>query len=128
MSDGAVAEIPDKSIRTVNRQKPQRQRSRRQYLAFMKHFYLDGNIADSFNVYGYSAAQLLVKMLTQCGDDLTRANVMRQAANLRDVRLPMLLPGMVINTGADDYAVLAQSRLARFDGERWVLIENTAEK
>jgi branched-chain amino acid transport system substrate-binding protein len=65
---------------------------------------------------------------TQCGDDLTRANAMRQAANLRDVRLPMLLPGIVINTSADDYAVLAQSRLARFDGERWVLIEDTAEK
>jgi ABC-type branched-subunit amino acid transport system substrate-binding protein len=99
-----------------------------EYLAFMKHFYPEGTIADSFNVYGYSAAQLLVKVLAQCGDDLTHANVMRQAANLRDVRLPMLLPGIVINTSADDYAVLAQSRLARFDGERWVLIENTAEK
>ena len=50
-------------------------------------------IADSFNVYGYSAAQLLVKVLAQCGDDLTHANVMRQAANLRDVRLPMLPAG-----------------------------------
>jgi branched-chain amino acid transport system substrate-binding protein len=93
-----------------------------------KKWYLEGNIADSFNVYGYSAAQLLVQVLKQCGDDLTRANVMRQAANLKDVRLPMLLPGIVINTSSDDYAVLAQSRLARFDGERWVLIESTAEK
>jgi len=98
------------------------------YRAFMKRYYPDGNIADSFNVYGYSAAQLLVQVLKQCGDDLTRANVMRQAASLKDVRLPMLLPGIVINTSADDYAVLAQSRLARFDGERWVLIESTAEK
>jgi branched-chain amino acid transport system substrate-binding protein len=98
------------------------------YRSFMKRYYPDGNIADSFNVYGYSAAQLLVQVLKQCGDDLTRANVMRQAASLKDVRLPMLLPGIVINTSADDYAVLAQSRLARFDGERWVLIESTAEK
>lgn len=98
------------------------------YRLFMKRYYPDGNIADSFNVYGYSAAQLLVQVLKQCGDDLTRANVMRQAASLKDVRLPMLLPGIVINTSADDYAVLAQSRLARFDGERWVLIESTAEK
>jgi branched-chain amino acid transport system substrate-binding protein len=98
------------------------------YLAFAKRYYPEGNVADSFNVYGYSAAELLVKVLKQCGDDLTRANVMRQAANLKDVRLPMLLPGIVINTSADDYAVLAQSRLARFDGERWVLIENTADK
>jgi branched-chain amino acid transport system substrate-binding protein len=98
------------------------------YRSFMKRYYPEGNIADSFNVYGYSAAQLLVQVLKQCGDDLTRANVMRQAASLKDVRLPMLLPGIVINTSADEYAVLAQSRLARFDGERWVLIESTAEK
>jgi branched-chain amino acid transport system substrate-binding protein len=99
-----------------------------QYLSFMKRFYPEGNIADSFNVYGYSAAELLVQVLKQCGDDLTRQNVMRQAANLRDVRLPMLLPGIVINTRADDYAVLAQSRLARFDGERWSLMEDSADK
>ena len=99
-----------------------------QYLSFMKRFYPEGNIADSFNVYGYSAAELLVQVLKQCGDDLTRQNVMRQAANLRNVRLPMLLPGIVINTSADDYAVLAQSRLARFDGERWGLMEDSGDK
>jgi branched-chain amino acid transport system substrate-binding protein len=99
-----------------------------EYLSFAKRYYPEGNTADSFNVYGYSVAQLLVQVLKQCGDDLTRENVMRQAANLKDVRLPMLLPGIVINTSADDYAVLAQSRLARFDGERWVLIESSAEK
>jgi branched-chain amino acid transport system substrate-binding protein len=99
-----------------------------EYLSFMKRYYPEGNIADSFNVYGYSAAQLLVQVLKQCGDDLTRANVMRQAANLRNVRLPMLLPGIVIDTSADDYAVLAQSRLARFDGERWVLMDESAAK
>jgi ABC-type branched-subunit amino acid transport system substrate-binding protein len=98
------------------------------YLVFMKKYYPEGNIADSFNVYGYSAAQLLVQVLRQCGDDLTRANVMRQAASLKDVRLPMLLPGILINTSADDYAVLAQSRLARFDGERWILLQDTAQK
>ena len=99
-----------------------------QYLSFMKRFYPEGNIADSFNVYGYSAAELLVQVLKQCGDELTRQNVMRQAASLKDVRLPMLLPGIVINTSADDYAVLAQSRLARFDGERWVLMDDPADK
>lgn len=99
-----------------------------QYLSFMKRFYPEGNIANSFNVYGYSAAELLVQVLKQCGDELTRQNVMRQAASLKDVRLPMLLPGIVINTSADDYAVLAQSRLARFDGERWVLMDDPADK
>jgi hypothetical protein len=63
-----VAEIPDKSIPTVDRQNPRRQRNCGQYLAFMKHFYSDGNIADSFSVYGYSAAQLLVKVLTRYGN------------------------------------------------------------
>jgi branched-chain amino acid transport system substrate-binding protein len=99
-----------------------------EYQSFMKRYYPEGNIADSFNVYGYSAAELLVQVLRQCGDDLTRKNVMRQAASLKDVQLPMLLPGIVINTSADDYAVLAQSRFARFDGERWILMEDAADK
>jgi hypothetical protein len=55
-------------------------------------------------------------------DDLTRENVMRQAANLKDVKLPMLLPGIVINTSTEDYAVLKESRLARFNGKRWTVI------
>jgi branched-chain amino acid transport system substrate-binding protein len=95
-----------------------------EYLDFMKKEYPGGDVADLFNAYGYAAAHLMQKVLEQCGDDLTRENVMREAANLRDVKLPMLLPGIVINTSADDYAVLKQSRLARFDGKRWAIIED----
>jgi branched-chain amino acid transport system substrate-binding protein len=95
-----------------------------EYLDFMKRRYPGGDVADLFNAYGYAAAHLMQKVLEQCGDDLTRENVMREAANLRDVKLPMLLPGIVINTSADDYAVLKQSRLARFDGKRWAIIED----
>jgi branched-chain amino acid transport system substrate-binding protein len=95
-----------------------------EYLDFMKKEYPGGDVADLFNAYGYSAAHLMQKVLEQCGDDLTRENVMRQAANFRDIKLPMLLPGIVINTSADDYAVLKQSRLAQFDGKRWAVIED----
>jgi ABC-type branched-subunit amino acid transport system substrate-binding protein len=95
-----------------------------EYLEFMKKEYPSGDVTDLFNAYGYAAAHLMQKVLEQCGDDLARENVMRQAANLKGVRLPMLLPGIVINTSADDYAVLKQSRLARFDGKRWAVIED----
>lgn len=99
-----------------------------EYLAFMKKEYPGGDVADLFNAYAYAEAHLMQKVLEQCGDDLTRENVMRQAATLKDVKLPMLLPGIVINTSADDYAVLKQSRLAQFDGKRWAVIETSAEK
>jgi branched-chain amino acid transport system substrate-binding protein len=127
-ADASKGVISPLTYKDVNDDQWRSDQSVADYRSFMKRYYPEGNIADSFNVYGYSAAQLLVQVLKQCGDDLTRANVMRQAASLKDVRLPMLLPGIVINTSADDYAVLAQSRLARFDGDRWVLIESTAEK
>jgi ABC-type branched-subunit amino acid transport system substrate-binding protein len=91
------------------------------WLAFMKKYYPDGNIEDAFNVYGYSAAQTLVHVLKQCGNDLSRENIMRQAANIKDLTLPMLLPGIKINTSPTDFAPIEQEQLAKFDGERWVL-------
>jgi len=71
-------------------------------------------------VFGYSAAQLLVQVLKQCGDDLSRENVMRQAGSLQNVQLPMLLPGIRINTSAADYDPVKQMQLMRFDGKEWV--------
>jgi branched-chain amino acid transport system substrate-binding protein len=76
---------------------------------------------DVNNVYGYNAAMTLVQVLKQCGDDLTRANVMRQAANLKNFELPMLLPGIVINTSPTDFYPIQSMQLAKFDGEKWVL-------
>jgi len=90
------------------------------WLAFMRKYYPKGNIADSFNVYGYSAAQTLVQVLTQCGDDLSRENIMKQAANL-DMDLPLLLPGIKVHTTPTDFFPLKQMRLAHFEGEQWVL-------
>jgi len=97
------------------------EQSYKDWLAWMKKYNPDADIADRFNVYGYSAAQTLEVLLRQCGDDLTRENVMRQAANLRDVRLPMMLPGILINTSPTNFRPIRQMQLERFDGERWVL-------
>lgn len=90
------------------------------YLAFMKRYNPDGNPDDIFNVYGYAAAQTLAQVLRQCGDDLTRENVMRQAANLKDLEVAGLLPGIRINTSPTDFYPIEQVQLMRFDGTRWV--------
>jgi branched-chain amino acid transport system substrate-binding protein len=92
----------------------------RDYVAFMQKYYPEGNPADVLNAYGYSAAQTLGQVLKQCGDDLSRENVMRQAANLKDLSLPMLLPGITINTGPTDFYPIEQVQFVRFDGKTWV--------
>ncbi|MCA0244759.1 MAG: ABC transporter substrate-binding protein [Proteobacteria bacterium] len=90
------------------------------WLGWMKKYNAAGDIKDVNNVYGYTAAQGLVQVLKQCGDNLTRENVMKQAASL-DLTLPMLLPGVVVKTSADDFYPLEREMLARFDGKTWVL-------
>jgi branched-chain amino acid transport system substrate-binding protein len=62
----------------------------------------------------------MVKVLKQCGDELTRENALRQATAIKDLQLPMLLPGIKINTSPSDYLLVEQAQLMRFDGERWV--------
>jgi branched-chain amino acid transport system substrate-binding protein len=93
----------------------------KEWLAFMQKYYPEGNTKDAFNVYGYTVTQTMVHVLRQCGNDLSRENIMRQAANIKDLALPLLLPGIRINTSPTDYYPIEQSQLARFDGERWVL-------
>jgi branched-chain amino acid transport system substrate-binding protein len=90
------------------------------WVAFMKKYYPDGSLVDSFNVYGYSVAQTVVQVLKQCGDNLTRENVMRQAASLKNFTTPMSLPGIVINTSPTDFAPIKAMQLVRFDGQTWV--------
>jgi len=90
------------------------------WAAFMDKYYPRGDKSDNQNVYGYSIAQTTVQMLKQCGDDLSRENVMRQAASLNNLALPMLLPGIAINTSATDFAPIKQAQMRRFDGERYV--------
>jgi branched-chain amino acid transport system substrate-binding protein len=93
----------------------------KEWLAFMDKYYPDGDRASTFTVFGYLAAQTLVQVLKQCGDDLTRENVMKQAANLKNLQLGMLLPGIAINTGPTDFAPIKQMQMEQFNGERWEL-------
>ena len=79
-------------------------------------WYLSGNVADSLNVYGYLLAQTVVEVLKRCRDELTRENVMRQATSLNNFELPMLLPGIKINTSPSDYFPIKQMRMATFVG------------
>jgi branched-chain amino acid transport system substrate-binding protein len=92
-----------------------------EWVAFMDRYYPDGDRTSTFTVYGYSAAQTLIQVLKQCGDDLSRDNVMRQAANLHDLRLGMLLPGITINTSPIDFAPIKQMQMERFNGQTWEL-------
>ena len=92
-----------------------------QWLAFMAAYYPDGDRTSFFTVYGYSVAQTLVEVLRRCSDDLTRENVIRQAASLHNLQLSMLLPGISINTRPDHYAPIEQMQMMRFTGESWAL-------
>ena len=91
----------------------------KKYFDFMAKYYPEGDKNSNFNSYGYSTAQLMVHVLKQCGDDLTRENVLKQATNLKDVQLDLALPGIVGNTTPNDYRVNKQLQMMRFNGERW---------
>ncbi|CCE02675.1 ABC transporter substrate-binding protein [Bradyrhizobium sp. STM 3809] len=93
----------------------------KKFFDFLAQYAPDANKLDSSTVYGYGAAQTLVKVLQMCGDDLTRANVMKQAASLKDFAPDTLLPGVKINTSATDFAPIEQLQMMRFKGEKWEL-------
>jgi branched-chain amino acid transport system substrate-binding protein len=88
----------------------------KEWLAWMKKYNASGNVADVFTVYGYSAAQTMVAVLKQCGNNLTRENLIKQAASIHDLKLPMLLPGITVSTSADDFAPIKQMQLEKYDG------------
>ena len=90
------------------------------YLAFMSKYLPDQDPNDVIAVTGYSTAQLGAIILQRCGNDLTRENVLKQATNLKGVELPMLLPGISIQTTPEDYAAITERQFARFDGKTWV--------
>ena len=90
------------------------------WLAWMKKYQPSADLKDVNNVYGYTVAQGLVQVLKQAGDNLTHENIMKQAASL-DMNLPMLLPGVNVKTGPDDFFPIEREQLAKFDGKTWVL-------
>jgi ABC-type branched-subunit amino acid transport system substrate-binding protein len=93
----------------------------KEFYAFMAKDFPEGDKLDGGTVVGYGVSQTLVQVLKQCGDNLTRENVMKQAASLKDFRTEVLLPGIKINTGPDDFAPISQLQLMRFKGEKWEL-------
>jgi branched-chain amino acid transport system substrate-binding protein len=95
----------------------------KKFYAFLEKYYPGGDKLDASVVYGYGVAQTLVQVLKQCGDDLTRANIMKQAASLKNFEPDTLLPGIKINTSPTDYAPIKQQQMMRFKGEKWELID-----
>ncbi len=87
----------------------------------MDKWFPEGNKADYLTLTGYALAQTMVHVLQQCGDDLTRANVTKQAASLKDFEPAGLLPGIKINTSATDFYPVEQLQMMRFKGENWEL-------
>jgi branched-chain amino acid transport system substrate-binding protein len=90
----------------------------KEWVAFMDRYMPDGDKTSSFTVYGYAVGETMAQVLKQCGDDLTRENVMKQAANL-NFTFGLLLPGMKVTTGPNDYFPLKQMQMQRFNGERY---------
>ncbi len=95
-----------------------------EWKAWMAKYHPTGNPSDSFNAYGYAVSSTMHECLKRCGDDLTRANLMKQAASLKSLVVPMLLPGISINTSPTDYYPIQSVRLQRFKGETWELFGN----
>ncbi|WP_050999327.1 ABC transporter substrate-binding protein [Bradyrhizobium elkanii] len=93
----------------------------RAYFAFMDKYYPEGDKLNTVNTYGYSTAELLIQVLKQCGDDLTRENLMKQVTSLKKFVPSLALPGMSITAGPNDYRINKQMQMMKFNGERWEL-------
>ncbi len=93
----------------------------KQYAAFIAKYMSPNDLIDANAEYGFGAAATMIQVLKQCGNDLSRENVMRQAANIKDLELPTLLPGIKVNTSPDNFSPIRQEQLARFNGESWEL-------
>jgi branched-chain amino acid transport system substrate-binding protein len=97
------------------------------WVAFMKKYYPEGALDDQSNGFAYNVAILMTQVLKQCGNDFSRENIMKQAASVKDFELPLLLPGIKVNTGPTDHAPIEQEQLAKFDGEKWALFGEILE-
>jgi branched-chain amino acid transport system substrate-binding protein len=93
----------------------------RQWRDFMTKYYPDGDLKDGGNVSGYGLTMTMMQVLKQCGGDLSRQNIMRQATNLNNLMVPVLLPGISINTSPTNYRPLRQLQLMRWTGKTWDL-------
>ena len=112
--------ISDNSFKDPNDPQWQADAGYKSWVSFMDKYDPRGDKTDNQNAYGQSIAATTVQVLKQCGDELTRENVMKQAANLQHLELPMLLPGITINTSPTNFAPIRQAQMMRFDGGRYV--------
>jgi len=92
------------------------------YAAFVEKYMTTAQLPDPAVNYAFNVSTLLVHVLTQCGDELSRENIMRQGGNIKDFELPLLLPGIKVNTSPDNFRTIRKLQLARFDGENWAPI------
>jgi branched-chain amino acid transport system substrate-binding protein len=99
----------------------------KEWTAFMDKYYPDGDKDDGYALYGYAAAETLAQVLSQCGDDFSRENIMRQAASLKGYQSSIGLPGIAIDTGPADFRPIEQMRLVQFDGNAWQPIGDVIE-
>lgn len=118
--ENAVGLISASTVKTVSDPQWANDAGMREYRAFLSTYMPDLDPNDSSAITGYNSGMIMAQILKQCGHDLSRENVMRQAAAL-DMKLPMLLPGIEVKTGPDDYLPYQQLRLQRFDGKTWAL-------
>ncbi|MGB3042824.1 MAG: ABC transporter substrate-binding protein [Xanthobacteraceae bacterium] len=97
------------------------------YLAFMKRYMPEANPSETFYIFGYATAQTFVHVLKNCGDKLARENLMKQAASIKGLELPILLPGITLNTSPTDFTPLSQEQLMQFDGHKWTPISEVID-
>ena len=97
------------------------------YVAFMQKYFPEGNPKDAYCIYAYTVALALMQVLKQCGDNLSRENIMRQAENLKDLEIPTLLPGIKVNTSPTNHHPLRQVQLQRWEGAGWRRFGGTIE-
>jgi branched-chain amino acid transport system substrate-binding protein len=117
--DKAVGVITTSYLKDVLDKEWKDDASVKKFEAFMQKYYPDGNVVDSSNMYGYTVARTLEQVLKQCGDNLTRENIMKQAASMKDFTLDTFLPGISISTGPNDYAPIQAVQLQRFNGQAY---------
>jgi branched-chain amino acid transport system substrate-binding protein len=106
-------------LKDTSDKKYQNDPAMQEYAAFLKQYYPDGHLVDATNLWGYVSAQMLEQVLRQCGDELTRANVMKQAASLKEYSTPLMIPGVQVNSSPDDFFLFEKLQLARFNGANW---------
>lgn len=97
------------------------------YFAFMKRYMPDANPAETYNIFGYATAQTFVHVLEQCGDNLTRENLMKQATSIRDLKLSIMLPGVLLNTTSTRFTPMSQEQIMQFDGSKWVPVSDVID-